>query len=114
MNNVIILIGIILGVAWRIAMPFFRKVMDGKLTLDDFDWKYVYEGVATLLYATPIGVLLYFRFVPPEATEFVVFLAAFAWGYTAQNLTNGAPAWLNPILVKLGLLKPKKPNTWVS
>ncbi len=110
MNNAIMLIGIILGVAWRIAMPFFRKVMDGQLTVNEFDIKYIYEGIGTLAYATPIGILLFFQFAPPEASTFIVFLAAFAWGYTAQNLTDGAPAWLKPILIKLGVLKPKKPN----
>lgn len=110
MNNVIILIGIIFGVSWRIGMPFFRKVMDGKLTLDEFDIKYIYEGIGTLAYATPIGILLFFQFAPPEASTFIVFLAAFAWGYTMQNLTDGAPAWLKPILVKLRIMKPKKPD----
>lgn len=106
MREVIILLGITLGVAWRVAMPFFRKVTDGDLTLDEFDWKYVWEGIATLCYAVPFGAILYFRFVPPEASLFGVFLAAFVWGYAMQNLTDGGPAWIKTGLEKLGLYNP--------
>jgi len=110
MKNVIIIIGIILGVAWRIAMPFFRKVMDGKLPIEEFDWKYVYEGAATLLFAIPLGAILFFKFVPPNAPDLGLFLAAFVWGYGGQNLTNGGPPWIRDLLLKLGLIKNDNPG----
>ncbi|MBA7614825.1 hypothetical protein ES703_22099 [subsurface metagenome] len=110
MKNVIIIIGIIIGVAWRIAMPFFRRVLDGKLSLDEFDWQYVYEGAATLLFAVPLGAILFFKFVPPNAPDLGIFLSAFVWGYGGQNLTNGGPPWIRDLLLKLGLIKKDNPN----
>lgn len=109
--QIIAIIAIILGVAWRIAMPFYKRVLNGEMTLDDFDRKYLFEGLATIAYAVPIGAILFLQYVPPEGGSLIlIFIAAFAWGYTAMNLTDGAMPWVKFALDRTGIKPLPKPD----
>lgn len=93
----LILIGLFTGVLARTALPFIRKMKQGKIK--EFKITYFYQGLSAVLLALIAVVLLFPQFdVDPSritdiATGFQVFATSFTFGFTSNTLLNELLEW---------------------
>lgn len=100
----ILLLGIFLGVLWRLFMPYIRKVLAGELHWEDFNNEFVLKAIATLLYAVPLAAFIFFdAAINVPADLGMQLLVGLLYGFTAMNVTIGLPKWVAVAKQKLGL-----------
>ena len=94
------LFGLFLGVLARTALPWLRKVRDGKVR--GFSRRYLYSGLASLAIGLILTLTLFPRFEagPTGAgfeAFFKLFALAFAFGFGWNALINEGGAWVAPV-----------------
>jgi hypothetical protein len=93
------IIGLFLGVLARTALPWLRKVRDGKVR--GFSRRYFYSGLAALTVGLILTLTIFPRFEAGPAGAgfeafFKLFALAFAFGFGWNALINEGGAWVEP------------------
>jgi len=87
--ELLIFIGIFIGVIFRTVEPFLRKLNEGKLPEPiRFEKRYIITAVATLAWAFELTLKLFKAYAPPPETGWYVFVASVLFGYGNNTLTN--------------------------
>jgi hypothetical protein len=79
-------IGLLLGIATRLALPFIRKLKDG--TIDHWEFKYTLSAAASLLFTLIVGFLAIGTLTVPDVASAQV-TADFAFKVVAANFLVG-------------------------
>lgn len=92
--------GLFLGVLARTALPWLRKVRDGRVR--GFGRRYIGSALASLAIGLVLTLVLFPRFEAGAQGQtfealFKLFTLAFAFGFGWNALINEAAAWADPV-----------------
>ncbi|MFP4687532.1 MAG: hypothetical protein ACLFN5_05415 [bacterium] len=99
----LIVSGLFLGVLARTALPFIRKMKQGKIK--KFEYKFLIQGAGAAIIATIIVFIIYpyYEIDLPELldfqTAFNIFTTSFAFGFASNTLVNEILEWKNDVPV---------------
>ncbi len=90
MNELIFVLGLVIGVFLRMILPFLKKVNSGQLTINDFGKEYVIKGLTSLLLAF-ISVVIVYPLLPvfDAATDMTLLMVAIGYGYLFLVVVDG-------------------------
>jgi uncharacterized protein YacL len=93
-QTITIVLGIIVGVIIRTALPYLKKIQAGEI--QSFDPKYIATAIIAIIVGIFVGLEAFSTFIPPVASEtwqgiVTVFLAAFTFAYAFQSGLNLVP-----------------------
>ncbi len=94
------LLGLFLGVLARTALPWLRKLRDGRVR--GFSRRYLYSAMASLAIGLILTLTIFPRFEAGPAAAgfealFKLFALAFAFGFGWNALINEGGAWVAPV-----------------
>src|SRR5512147_1232323 len=94
------LLGLFLGVLARTALPWLRKVREGRVR--GFSRRYLYSALASLALGLILTLTVFPRFEAGLAGAgfeafFKLFALAFAFGFGWNALINEGGAWVAPV-----------------
>lgn len=80
----IMTLGIVLGVALSVAIPYFRKLYEGKI--ESFDYKYLKQAVFAGIWSNAVSFQLWLDWEQPDGISMVfAFILAMAFGYGGKD-----------------------------
>ena len=87
------LAGIFLGVLTRVFFPWIRKLKRGKVK--DFEMKYVYSAIGSIIFGVIISLLVLPRFKGLESagTGIEAFAVALGFGFGWHSIVSEAGKW---------------------
>lgn len=82
--TILMILGIIVGNALSVIIPYFRKLSEGKI--ENFDRKYLWHGITSSLWQSVISVPLWLQWQPPADLSIILaFLVAIAFGFGGKD-----------------------------
>ena len=83
------IIAILFGIALSVAIPYFRKLAEGKIT--SFDYKYLYTAIGTAIWQELLMARALIDWEAPEGvTLFLALIMAVTFGYGGIPLQEQA------------------------
>jgi len=88
--EVLVFMGVFLGVFTRAILPWIRKIHQGKLENPNFDKKYLYSAVAAAIWITGLLIKILYYFNPPndELGAICVLLLSYFGGWYSLDFQN--------------------------
>ncbi len=82
--QLIMILGILIGNALSVIIPYFRKLNEGKI--ESFDIKYLYHAVSAAVWQSVISIPLWVEWESPSGVSWLLaFVVAIAFGFGGKN-----------------------------
>ena len=83
--QLIMILGILIGNALSVIIPYFRKLSEGKI--ESFDIKYLYHAVSSVVWQSIISIPLWIGWESPSGISWLLaFILAIAFGFGGKDL----------------------------
>ena len=81
--QLIMILGILIGNALSVIIPYFRKLSEGKI--ESFDIKYLYHAISSVVWQSVISIPLWIEWESPSGISWLAFVLAIVFGFGGKN-----------------------------